>query len=95
MTEPITKEDDLILGSPSSEGEVEELDCEFYDYSDIEMLMAACEALNSVEGVNAMTAADNKRITRIKKKCLRMINFYVGELYDMTFDKDETDNENE
>lgn len=94
MTEPITKEEDLILGDPEADHS-EELDAEFYDYSDIEMLMAACEALNSVEGVNAMTAADNKRITRIKKKCLRMINFYVGELYDMTFDKDETDNENE
>ena len=89
------KEDDLILGTPSEDGVTEEFDTEFYDYDDIQMLAVACEALGSVEGINAMTAADTKRITRIKKKCLRMIDFYVGELYDMTFDKDETDNENE
>lgn len=94
MTDLITKEEDLILGPETGEP-VEELEFEMDIPDDIQMLMAACEALGSVEGINAMTSADTRRITRIKKKCLRMIDFYVGELYDMTFDKDETDNENE
>jgi hypothetical protein len=91
------KEEDLILQSSKATEEDlgEEMDAEFYDYDDIQMLVAACEGLAAVEGINAMTAADNKRITRVKRKCLRMIDFYVGELYDMTFDKDEADNENE
>jgi len=93
MTELITKEEDLILGDPEAEHD-EELEAEFYDYDDIQMLVAACEALGSVEGINAMTAADNKRITRIKRKCLRMIDFYVNELYELTFD-DEDNNKDE
>lgn len=79
-------EEDLILGEDTG---AEELETEFYDYDDIQMLAAACEALTSVEGINAMTAADNKRLTRIKKKAISMIDFYIGELYDMTFDKDD------
>jgi hypothetical protein len=81
-------EEDLILGTPDGEY-TEEMETEFYDYDDVQMLLAACEALGSVEGINAMTAADTKRMTRIKKKCLRMIDFYINELYELTFDDDD------
>jgi hypothetical protein len=90
-------EEDLIIGKDPPEEEVvtEEIEAEFYDYDDIQMIAAACDALNSVESINAMTAADTKRIARIKRKCIAIIDFYIAELYDLTFDKDETNNKDE
>lgn len=93
------KEEDLIIG-PEGEGEGEEieLESEFYEYDDVQMIVAACDALNTVESINVMTAAGQKRIDRIKRKALRLIEHHLGELYDLTFNKkedDETSNENE
>lgn len=86
-------EEDLVIGS-SDEMEYEEIESEFYEYDDMQMIVAACEALNTVESINTMTAADQKRVNRIKRKCLRLIEFHIGELYDITFDKNDDDADN-
>jgi hypothetical protein len=89
-----TKEEDLVIGTlpEGVEEQTEEVDWEVYDYVDRQLLGGACEGLTAVEGLNAMTSADSRRINRIKKRCIAMIDFYIGELYNMTFDKDEDDN---
>ena len=85
-------EEDLVIGDEVTEDV--EVEAEFYEYDDAQIISAACTALDSVEAINAMTAADQKRINRVKKKCLRLIEYHIGELYDLTFTKedDEADN---
>lgn len=85
----MAEEEDLIIGEESEE---EEYDVEYYDYDDIQLIVAACDALNTVESINAMTAADQKRVNRIKRKCLRLIEHHISEIYSLTFDKND-DNE--
>jgi hypothetical protein len=90
-------EENLVIGKelPPEEAAAEELEVEFYEYDDVQIIVAACTALDSVEAINPMTAADNKRVARIKRKCISMIDFYIGELYDLTIDKDEANNKDE
>lgn len=73
-------EDDLIIGP---EGE-EEID--FMAYSDLDYITAAHAALSSVEGANPMTMEDQKRVRRITRKALAIIDHCLGEMYNELFD---------
>ena len=56
-----------------------------------EVILAANAAIQAVSDIDealagAMSKEDGKRIARIKKKSLRMIDWGVGEMYDSIFD---------
>jgi hypothetical protein len=54
-----------------------------------EYINCACAALNTVEGLNPMTQIDTDRVKRIKRKCLRILDDLVGEMWDELYDNDE------
>lgn len=51
-----------------------------------EYITCACNALNSTESIDAMTAADKARLNRIRRKCLRILDAMVIEMHDELFD---------
>jgi hypothetical protein len=52
----------------------------------IEYISAAYYALDAAESANMMTKDGQVRMNRIKRKCLRIIDHCVSELYDELFD---------
>lgn len=54
-----------------------------------EYITCACNALNSTESIDAMTAADKARLNRIRRKCLLILDSMVSEMYDELFDQEE------
>lgn len=54
-----------------------------------EYITCACNALNSTESIDAMTAADKARLNRIRRKCLRILDAMVIEMHDELFDQEE------
>ena len=57
-----------------------------------EYINCACICLQTIGEVDAMTAASKQRMNRIKRKCLRIIDDMVKEMYDELFET-ETDEE--
>lgn len=56
-----------------------------------EVIMAANAAIQAVSDIDealagAMSKEDGKRIARVKKKALRMLDWGVGEIYDSIYD---------
>jgi len=78
METPITPNDDEVV----EEGILEFTTREEY-------ITCACNALNSTESIDAMTAADKARLNRIRRKCLLILDELVNEMYDELFDQDE------
>jgi hypothetical protein len=56
-----------------------------------EYITCSVNALNAVAEMNCMTKADNTRKERITRKCLRILDDMVGEMYDELFNEDETE----
>ena len=56
-----------------------------------EYITCACNALNSTESIDAMTASDKARLNRIRRKCLKILDSMVGEMYDELFEQNEED----
>lgn len=54
-----------------------------------EYITCACNALNSTESIDAITATSKARLSRIRRKCLLILDAMVREMYDELFDKDE------
>jgi hypothetical protein len=54
-----------------------------------EYINCACLALNTVDGIDPMTAEDKKRVKRIKRKCLRIIDEMINEAYAELFEEEE------
>jgi hypothetical protein len=54
----------------------------------IDYITAAYYALDAAESANMMTKEGQMRMNRIKRKCLRIIDHCIGELYDEIFDED-------
>lgn len=52
----------------------------------IDYISAAYYALDAAESANMMTKDGQVRMNRIKRKCLRIIDHCVSELYDELFD---------
>ena len=51
----------------------------------------SCAALTAISESNPMTKADTARQKDIKDKCLKIIAFYVDEMYSEIFEVDEDD----
>ena len=54
----------------------------------IDYISAAYYALDAAESANMMTKDGQMRMNRIKRKCLRIIDHCVSELYDELFNDD-------
>ena len=88
--------DDLVLGSTDgqeSHDEEEELEYEFT--SRVEAIHCATNAISAASEMTIMTKLDEKRIQRIKRKSLRIIDKCIGEIYDELFFEENETNEDE
>jgi hypothetical protein len=55
----------------------------------IEYISAAYYALDACEHANLMTKDGQMRLARIKRKCLKIIDHCISEMYDELFDNDD------
>jgi hypothetical protein len=77
--ENITPEDEPI------EEAIEEF--EFETTTRAEYIHCACEAYNTTAESNPMTKEDTRIVEDIKRKCIKIIAFYVDEMYDELFEE--------
>ena len=85
--------DDLILGG--AEGENEELPEEEFEYeytTRTEAIHCATNAISACSEMTIMTKLDEKRVQRIKRKSLRIIDKCISEIYDELFFEEENNN---
>ena len=61
--------------------------------SEVDYIAAATNALGAVEGMNVMTGADQRRIDRIRRKAIAILDYNIGELYKYLFDEGENEDE--
>jgi hypothetical protein len=57
----------------------------------IEYISAAYYALDACEHANLMTKDGQMRLARIKRKCLKIIDHCITEMYDELFDNDDSE----
>lgn len=55
----------------------------------IDYITAAYYGLDAVEQANMMTKDGQMRMARIKRKCLKIIDHCISEMYDEIFDNDD------
>jgi hypothetical protein len=60
---------------------------EFETTTRAEYIHCACEAFATVAESNPMTKEDTYRVESIKEKCLKIIAYYVDEMYDELFEE--------
>lgn len=79
----------------SDENDIQEVPEELYSIpeSHCDYLNALAAAYSMADAALCNTAADTARKERIKRKCLRIVDQLVGEIYDGFFDKDEKDDD--
>lgn len=86
--------DDLILGgTEGEESHEEELEYEYTTRT--EAIHCATAAISAASEMTIMTKLDERRIQRIKRKSLRIIDKCIGEIYDELFFEEETNNEDD
>lgn len=54
-----------------------------------EYITCTCNALNSTESIDAMTAADKARLNRIRRKCLLILDSMISEMYSELFESED------
>jgi hypothetical protein len=52
-----------------------------------EYIHSACEAYNTIAESNPMTKEDTLVVESVKRKCIKIIGFYVNEMYDELFEE--------
>lgn len=57
----------------------------------IDYITAAYYGLDAVEQANMMTKDGQMRMARIKRKCLKIIDHCISEMYAEIFDNDDTE----
>jgi hypothetical protein len=91
-------EEDLILGGKQGE-EINEEEEEFeYEFtSRVEAIASAYSAISAVSDIDTaiMSKLDERRVQRIKRKSLRIIDSCIGEIYNELFFEEENNNEDE
>lgn len=60
---------------------------EFETTTRSEYIHCACEAYNTVAESNPMTKEDTLVVESVKRKCIKIIGYYVEEMYDELFDE--------
>lgn len=79
---------DIELTDGDEPVEGEEFDVVESGNTAIDYISAAYYALDAAEAANMMTKDGQMRMARIKRKCLRIIDHCIGELYDEIFEDD-------
>ena len=82
--------EDLIIGEPDGNDELEEYEIE--DTGLLEYVQAAYFALSSVEDIDVEilpTEQSKRRVKRIKRQGIRIIDYCLNELYNNLFDEEE------
>jgi hypothetical protein len=67
----------------------ENIEFEYAQNTAIEYISAAYYALDACEHANLMTKDGQMRLARIKRKCLKIIDHCITEMYDELFDNDD------
>jgi hypothetical protein len=60
---------------------------EFETTTRAEYIHCACEAFATVAESNPMTKEDTLVVESVKRKCIKIIGFYVDEMYDELFEE--------
>lgn len=82
--------DDLVIGTEVSAENTEALEqIEYVDFTEMDYITAAYYALDAAENSNPMTKEGQRQMSRIRRKCLRIIDHCITELYDQLFDDEE------
>lgn len=84
---------DLVIGEIKPESEEIADEVEYIDYSEMDYITAAYYALDAVESSNPMTKEGQRQTARIRRKCLRIIDHCITELYEQLFDSEEDIND--
>ena len=79
--------DNLTTKEIETDADIDDATIEFTTRE--EYIQCAVAALGVVSEMNAMTAADTMRQKRIQRKCLRIIDDMVSEMYEELFSDDE------
>ena len=68
--------------------EVEEMEGEILFSSSHDYICSAVQALDALDGFDTalVSKADERRVNRIKRQSLKLLSFYINELYDETFE---------
>lgn len=68
----------------------EEMEGEVLFSSSHDYITSAVQALDALDGFDTalVSKADERRVNRIKRQSLRILSFYINELYDETFESD-------
>lgn len=76
----------IIDETPQEEMEGEVLFSSSHDY-----ITSAVQALDALDGFDTalVSKADERRVNRIKRQSLRILSFYINELYDETFESND------
>lgn len=86
---------DLVLGSAEGDETPDEEELEYEYTSRIEAIHCATSAISAASEMTIMTKLDEKRIQRIKRKSLRIIDKCISEIYDELFYEEECNNEDD
>jgi len=75
--------------TPPEEEPIEEPieEFEFETTTRAEYIHCACEAFATIAESNPMTKDETYRVESIKEKCLKIIAYYVDEMYDELFEE--------
>ncbi len=96
VVEKPKKEDDLVIGKKPEESEAEEEDGDYNDYVETREDIAgiAYYAISACSEFNPMTEEETKRVRRVKRKALRIMEFYINAIYkELFFSQDQKDKE--
>ena len=77
----------IIDDTPQPEVE-EEMEGEILLSSSHDYITSAVQALDALDGFDTalVSKADERRVNRIKRQSLKLLSFYINELYDETFE---------
>jgi hypothetical protein len=89
----VREEEKVEVPLPEQEEEIGEIEVEYT--SRAEYISSAYSAISAVEGMDTqiMSKEDAKRVRRIIRKSLMIIDDCITEMYDELYEKDEDENE--
>jgi hypothetical protein len=89
----VGEEEKVEVPLPEQEEEIGEIEVEYT--SRAEYISSAYSAISAVEGMDTqiMSKEDAKRVRRIIRKSLMIIDDCITEMYDELYEKDEDENE--
>lgn len=89
----LTKNDKSENDNPVEAVDLEDMAVEFT--STVDYINGACMAYSTMSEIDTaiMSKADEQRVKRIRRKCLKIIDVCISEYYDELFETDESEND--